>query len=72
MYGVLRPFIDGQTPQNERMRIFQNFVYNPMVNTIFISKVRLSIYSVTMYVRSLDNFLKCDQVHENLAPSYVQ
>ncbi|XP_065905045.1 general transcription and DNA repair factor IIH helicase/translocase subunit XPB-like [Dysidea avara] len=34
-----RCFIDGQTPQNERMRIFQNFVYNPLVNTIFISKV---------------------------------
>ena len=42
-----RPFIDGQTPQNERMRIFQNFVYNPMVNTIFISKVKL-VY-VAMY-----------------------
>ena len=41
MAVVNRPFIDGQTPQNERMRIFQNFVYNPMVNTIFISKVTL-------------------------------
>ena len=39
--NMVRCFIDGQTPQNERMRIFQNFVYNPLVNTIFISKVNI-------------------------------
>ena len=35
----LRHFIDGQTAQNERMQILQNFVHNPNINTIFISKV---------------------------------
>ncbi|XP_019854476.1 PREDICTED: TFIIH basal transcription factor complex helicase XPB subunit-like [Amphimedon queenslandica] len=34
-----RPFIDGQTPQKERMKILKNFRHNPQVNTIFISKV---------------------------------
>ena len=34
-------FIDGQTAQNERMQILQNFVHNPNINTIFISKVTL-------------------------------
>lgn len=34
-----RAFIDGQTSQNERMNILQNFVHNPAVSTIFISKV---------------------------------
>ena len=36
-----RPFIDGQTAQNERMQVLQNFVHNPNINTIFISKVTL-------------------------------
>ena len=53
MAVATRPFIDGQTPQNERMRIFQNFVYNPMVNTIFISKVRYCMY---VQVAQLDLF----------------
>ena len=35
----LRPFIDGQTNQQERMKVLQNFKHNPLVNTIFISKV---------------------------------
>ena len=34
-----RPFIDGQTVQAERMKILQNFVHNPALNCIFISKV---------------------------------
>ena len=34
-----RYFIDGQTPQKERMQILRNFRHNPQVNTIFISKV---------------------------------
>ena len=55
MYGVHRPFIDGQTPQNERMRIFQNFVYNPMVNTIFISKVTVFYRYIC---RTLHNVIK--------------
>ncbi|KAL1920170.1 uncharacterized protein VTP21DRAFT_1316 [Calcarisporiella thermophila] len=33
------PFIHGGTPQQERLRILQNFQYNPVVNTIFLSKV---------------------------------
>jgi len=34
-----KPFIYGPTSQNERLHIIQNFVHNPLVNTIFISKV---------------------------------
>lgn len=34
-----RPFICGQTNQAERMHILQNFMHNPAVPTIFISKV---------------------------------
>ena len=34
-----RPFIDGQTVQQERMKVLQNFVHNPLLNCIFISKV---------------------------------
>lgn len=34
-----RPFIDGQTVQSERMKVLQNFVHNPKLSTIFISKV---------------------------------
>jgi superfamily II DNA or RNA helicase len=34
-----RPYIYGPTSQGERMQILQNFQHNPLVNTIFISKV---------------------------------
>ncbi|CAI5444665.1 unnamed protein product [Caenorhabditis angaria] len=34
-----KPFLYGETSQNERMKILQNFQYNPKVNTIFVSKV---------------------------------
>jgi DNA excision repair protein ERCC-3 len=34
-----RPFIDGPTLQSERLRILQNFIHNPKLNCIFISKV---------------------------------
>lgn len=34
-----KPFIDGSTPQQERMKILKNFQYNDEVNTIFLSKV---------------------------------
>jgi len=34
-----KPYIYGPTSQGERLHIIQNFVHNPMVNTIFISKV---------------------------------
>lgn len=37
-----RPFIDGQTPQKERMKILKNFRHNPQISTIFISKVTLT------------------------------
>lgn len=36
-----KPFLYGETGQNERMKILQNFQYNPKVNTIFVSKVCL-------------------------------
>lgn len=34
-----KPFIDGPTHQTERMRILQNFKFNPLLCTVFISKV---------------------------------
>ncbi|KAG5459661.1 MAG: P-loop containing nucleoside triphosphate hydrolase protein, partial [Olpidium bornovanus] len=34
-----KPYIYGATGQQERMRILQQFQHNPMVNTIFLSKV---------------------------------
>nr|CAB3243291.1 TFIIH basal transcription factor complex helicase XPB subunit-like [Phallusia mammillata] len=34
-----KPYIYGPTSQNERLHILQNFIHNPKVNTIFISKV---------------------------------
>lgn len=34
-----KPFIYGPTSQGERMHILQNFQHNPLVNTVFISKV---------------------------------
>ncbi|KAI6243972.1 General transcription and DNA repair factor IIH helicase subunit XPB [Aphelenchoides fujianensis] len=40
-YAILleRPFLFGDTSQAERMRILQNFQYNPKVSTMFVSKV---------------------------------
>ena len=34
-----KPYIYGPTTQGERLQILQNFIHNPKVNTIFISKV---------------------------------
>ncbi|KAF2646733.1 DNA repair helicase rad25 [Massarina eburnea CBS 473.64] len=34
-----KAYIYGGTPQNERMRILENFQHNPEVNTIFLSKI---------------------------------
>ncbi|CAJ0575554.1 unnamed protein product, partial [Mesorhabditis spiculigera] len=34
-----KPFLYGETVQSERMKILQNFQFNPKVNTIFVSKV---------------------------------
>ncbi|KAI0244118.1 DNA repair helicase RAD25 [Massospora cicadina] len=34
-----KPFIYGATSQQERMRILQQFQHNPLLNTIFLSKV---------------------------------
>lgn len=34
-----KPFIYGDTPQQERMTILKNFQFNDQVNTIFLSKV---------------------------------
>ncbi|KAJ1864946.1 DNA repair helicase RAD25 [Coemansia sp. RSA 2703] len=36
---LAKPFIDGETPQKERMRILDQFQRNPAVSTIFLSKV---------------------------------
>ncbi|XP_003381698.1 DNA excision repair protein haywire [Trichinella spiralis] len=38
-----RPFLYGDTSQNERMQILQNFQFNPRVNTIFVSKANVLI-----------------------------
>jgi DNA excision repair protein ERCC-3 len=34
-----KPYIYGGTPQNERMRILDNFQYNELINTVFLSKI---------------------------------
>jgi len=34
-----KPFLYGETSQNERLNVLQNFQLNPRVNTIFVSKV---------------------------------
>ncbi|MCJ1441067.1 MAG: transcription factor TFIIH complex ERCC-3 subunit [Stictis urceolatum] len=34
-----KAYIYGGTPQNERLRILENFQHNPQVNTIFLSKI---------------------------------
>ncbi|KAI1725340.1 type III restriction enzyme, res subunit family protein [Ditylenchus destructor] len=34
-----KPYLFGETSQHERIKILQNFQYNPKVNTIFVSKV---------------------------------
>ncbi|XP_058804091.1 general transcription and DNA repair factor IIH helicase subunit XPB isoform X2 [Phymastichus coffea] len=34
-----KPFIYGPTAQHERIKILQNFKYNAVINTIFVSKV---------------------------------
>ena len=34
-----KPYLYGPTSQGERLQILQNFVHNPKVNTIFVSKV---------------------------------
>lgn len=34
-----KPFIYGDTPQQERMQILKNFQFNDAVNTVFLSKV---------------------------------
>jgi DNA excision repair protein ERCC-3 len=34
-----KAYIYGATPQAERLRILENFQHNPMVNTIFLSKI---------------------------------
>ncbi|VDP10460.1 unnamed protein product, partial [Soboliphyme baturini] len=44
-FGI--PFLYGDTSQNERMQILQNFQYNPKVNAIFVSKVRAAFEAVT-------------------------
>ncbi|PWY96895.1 putative SSL2-DNA helicase [Testicularia cyperi] len=38
-FKLKKPFIHGGTAHLERMRILQNFQHNPLVNTIFLSKV---------------------------------
>lgn len=36
-----KPYICGDTPQADRMRILQDFQFSPLTNTIFLSKVSL-------------------------------
>jgi DNA excision repair protein ERCC-3 len=40
-YGLAlgKPYIFGETPQQERLRILENFQHNPLINTIFLSKI---------------------------------
>ena len=37
--ALKRPYIYGETSHEERQHILQNFMHNPAVNTIFVSKV---------------------------------
>ena len=34
-----KPYLYGETSQQERIKILQNFQFNPKINTIFVSKV---------------------------------
>lgn len=34
-----KPYLFGETSQQERMKTLQNFQFNPKINTIFVSKV---------------------------------
>ncbi|KAG9240778.1 P-loop containing nucleoside triphosphate hydrolase protein [Calycina marina] len=34
-----KAYIYGETPQNERIRILENFQYNDQINTLFLSKI---------------------------------
>ncbi|KAF2125453.1 DNA repair helicase rad25 [Dothidotthia symphoricarpi CBS 119687] len=34
-----KAFIYGATPQSERLKILENFQHNPLINTIFLSKI---------------------------------
>jgi DNA excision repair protein ERCC-3 len=34
-----KPFLFGDTSQTERLKILQNFQFNPKVSTVFVSKV---------------------------------
>jgi DNA excision repair protein ERCC-3 len=34
-----KPYIYGETPNAERLRILENFQYNDLINTIFLSKI---------------------------------
>lgn len=36
---LMKPFIDGSTNNAERQKVLENFQNNPMINTIFLSKV---------------------------------
>lgn len=38
-FYLKKPFLCGDTSQNERLKILQNFQYNPKISTIFVSKV---------------------------------
>jgi DNA excision repair protein ERCC-3 len=35
------PYVYGDTPEVERLRLFQQFQHNPKCKTIFISKVKI-------------------------------
>ena len=37
--SMARPYIYGDTPQAERMKVLENFQYNPLINTLFLSKI---------------------------------
>ena len=47
-----KAFIHGGTGQVERMRILYQFQHNPKINTIFLSKVRPIVTSVSSKVNS--------------------
>jgi DNA excision repair protein ERCC-3 len=36
---LMKPYIYGDTPQHERLRILENFQHNSSINTVFLSKI---------------------------------
>ena len=63
-----RPYLYGPTSQNERLHILQNFVHNPKVNTIFVSKVSCCFDILVQYLHAVLNIFP---LFTDLVKSYL-